>query len=242
MSNSTPLAELRSASKRYGPVTALDAVSVAVPAGQVLALLGANGAGKTTAIRLLMGLAEPTSGTATLFGMTPNSREARLRTGVMLQSGGVPATLQVREHVELFSAYYDNPLPIRETIAAAGLEGLENRKFGDLSGGQKQRLLFGLAICGRPDLLFLDEPTVGLDPESRRMIWKQIRLLQARGASVLLTTHYLEEADALASQVLLIDKGRVVTKGTPQALKEMAQSASLEDAFLKLTQPQEMMQ
>lgn len=242
MSNHTPLAELQAASKRYGPVTALEEVSLAVPAGQVLALLGPNGAGKTTAIRLLLGLAQPTAGTAKLFGMAPNSREARLRTGVMLQSGGVPATLKVREHVELFSAYYDNPLAVGETLSAAGLEGLEKRKFGDLSGGQKQRLLFGLAICGRPELLFLDEPTVGLDPESRRMIWKQIRVLQARGASVLLTTHYLEEADALASQVLLLDKGRVLTQGTPQALKEMAQSASLEDAFLKLTQRQEMMQ
>jgi ABC-2 type transport system ATP-binding protein len=162
-----------------------------------------------------------------------------MRTGVMLQAGGVPATLRVAEHVELFSSYYEKPMPVAETLAAAGLTGLEKRPFGELSGGQKQRVLFALAICGQPELLFLDEPTVGLDPESRRAIWKQVRLMRAGGTSVLLTTHYLEEAEALSDRVLVIDGGRFITEGTPAEIKEQAQSATLEDAFLKLTHREE---
>jgi ABC-2 type transport system ATP-binding protein len=238
--NASPIvAALHSATKTYGSIPALQNVSFTLARGQILSLLGANGAGKTTAIQLLLGLGRPDQGSALLFGLPPQSRAARLRTGVMLQSGGVPATLKVAEHIELFSRYYEKPLPLAETIAAAGLEGLERRPFGQLSGGQKQRLLFALAICGRPDLLFLDEPTVGLDPESRRAIWKQVRLLQAAGTAVLLTTHYLEEAAALSDHVLLLDKGRILTQGSPAQIQHLAGTQTLEDAFLKLTQPQE---
>lgn len=239
MKTHAAVARLDAATKTYGSVVALKGVSFEVRRGEVLSLLGPNGAGKTTAIRLLLGLAEPSSGSVELFGMTPKNRAARVRTGVMLQAGGVPATLRVAEHVELFSSYYEKPMPVAETLAAAGLTGLEKRPFGELSGGQKQRVLFALAICGRPELLFLDEPTVGLDPESRRAIWKQVRLLKAGGASVLLTTHYLEEAEALSDRVLVIDGGRFVTEGTPAEIKEQAQSATLEDAFIKLTQREE---
>jgi ABC-2 type transport system ATP-binding protein len=125
----------------------------------------------------------------------------------------------VREHVDLFSSYYPKPLPIRETLEAAGLIAIQNRKFGELSGGQKQRLLFALAICGDPDLLFLDEATLGLDVEARRLLWDQIRNLAARGKAVLLTTHYLQEADALADRILVINRGEIIAEGTPSEVK-----------------------
>ena len=137
----------------------------------------------------------------------------------MLQVGGVPATMKVREHIDLFSSYYPHPLPMTEVIAMTGLQGIEGRLFGELSGGQKQRVLFALAICGNPDLLFLDEPTVGLDVEARRGFWEQIRKLVALGKTVLLTTHYLEEADALADRIVVINKGSIVAEGTPESIK-----------------------
>jgi ABC-2 type transport system ATP-binding protein len=136
-----------------------------------------------------------------------------------LQVGRVPETLRVREHIDLFSSYYPNPMRTEEVLAAAGLENLRDRKFGDLSGGQKQRVLFGLAICGDPDMLFLDEPTVGLDVEARRMLWDEIRKLVGRGKTVLLTTHYLEEADALADRIAVINKGEIIAEGTPATIK-----------------------
>src|SRR5579864_152321 len=142
-----------------------------------------------------------------------------MRTGAMLQVGRVPETLRVREHIDLFSSYYQNPMPVAEVLATAGLEKLRDRKFGDLSGGQKQRVLFALAICGNPDLLFLDEPTVGLDVEARRMLWEEIRQLVSRGKTVLLTTHYLQEADALADRVAVINQGAIIAEGTPAEIK-----------------------
>ncbi|HJX28561.1 MAG TPA: ABC transporter ATP-binding protein, partial [Thermoanaerobaculia bacterium] len=169
------IAELSGAVKRYGNVTALAGVGLAVRAGEVVALLGPNGAGKTTAVQLLLGLARPSAGSARLFGREPRHPEARMRTGAMLQVSNVPETLKVREHIHLVSSYYPRPLPAAEVIAAAGLCGLEGRLYGRLSGGQKQRVLFALVLCGDPDLLFLDEPTVGLDVEARRGFWEQIR-------------------------------------------------------------------
>jgi len=127
--------------------------------------------------------------------------------------------LRVREHIDLFSSYYQKPMASAEVLAAAGLENLSDRKFGDLSGGQRQRVLFALAICGDPDLLFLDEPTVGLDVEARRMLWDEIRRMVARGKTVLLTTHYLQEADALADRVAVINQGEIIAQGTPSEIK-----------------------
>jgi ABC-2 type transport system ATP-binding protein len=137
----------------------------------------------------------------------------------MLQVAKVPETLRVREHIDLFSSYYPNPLPLAETLALAGLQEIRNREFGELSGGQRQRVLFALALCGNPDIFFLDEPTVGLDVESRRGLWEQIRKLIARGKTVLLTTHYLEEADALADRVVVINRGEIIAEGTPAEIK-----------------------
>jgi len=231
-----PVAELRRVTKRYGEVEALRGIDLSLERGELLALLGPNGAGKTTAVRILLGLASPTSGEATLFGHHPASQQAKVRRGALLQVAKVPETLKVREHIELFSSYYPNPLPISQTVAAAGLGGIERRLFGDLSGGQKQRVLFALAICGNPELLFLDEPTVGLDVESRRTLWGHIRGFVKRGGSVLLTTHYLEEADALAHRVAVIDRGRIAAEGSPAEIKAQTRTNALEDAFLAIMQ------
>jgi len=213
------VAHLEGVNKNYGDVRALRSVNFQVRAGEVVALLGPNGAGKTTAVKLLLGLLQPNAGKVRVFGGDPTNPENRMRTGSMLQVGKVPETLRVREHIDLFSSYYLNPMPAQQVLAAAGLEKLSDRKFGDLSGGQRQRVLFALAICGDPDLLFLDEPTVGLDVEARRMLWDEIRRMVVRGKTVLLTTHYLQEADALADRVAVINKGEIIAEGTPAEIK-----------------------
>jgi ABC-2 type transport system ATP-binding protein len=213
------VASLERVNKNYGPVRALNGVDFRVHAGEVVAMLGPNGAGKTTAVKLLLGLLQPNSGKVRVFGGDPTNPENRMRTGAMLQVGRVPETLRVREHIDLFSTYYEKPIAQAEVLSLVGLEKLKDRKFGDLSGGQKQRVLFALAICGDPDLLFLDEPTVGLDVEARRMLWDQIRHLVRRGKTVLLTTHYLQEADALADRVAVINKGEIIAEGTPSEIK-----------------------
>ncbi|MGB8595155.1 MAG: ABC transporter ATP-binding protein [Candidatus Sulfotelmatobacter sp.] len=213
------VASLEGVIKNYGEVRALRNVNFAVRAGQVVALLGPNGAGKTTAVKLLLGLIQPNSGKTRVFGGDPTNPQNRMRTGAMLQVGRVPETLRVREHIDLFSSYYPDPLPLEEVLATAGLEKLRDRKFGDLSGGQRQRTLFALAICGDPDLLFFDEPTVGLDVEARRALWEEIRRLVERGKTVILTTHYLEEADALADRIAVINQGEIIAEGTPAEIK-----------------------
>jgi len=219
LSPSRTVAKLHSVTRRYGPITALSNFSLELHAGEVVALLGPNGAGKTTAVRLLLGLIAPDAGSARVFGRDPRDADARTRIGAMLQVSRVPEMLRVREHIDLFRSYYPAPLPAEEVIRIAKLDGVANQMFGKLSGGQKQRALFALALCGNPDLIFLDEPTVGMDIESRRGLWDQIRALSAAGKTVLLTTHYLEEADMLASRVVVINKGRLLCEGTPAEIK-----------------------
>jgi ABC-2 type transport system ATP-binding protein len=224
---SETVASLSAVTKRYANgVLALDNLSLQLHRGQIVALLGPNGAGKSTAVRLLMGLSSPTAGEARIFGADPRNTAARLRTGVMLQVGRAPEMLRVREHIAIFRGYYPHPMPYADLIKAAGLEGLEDRMFGQLSGGQKQRVFFALALAGDPDLIFLDEPTVGLDIEARRLMWAQTRSLAARGKTVLLTTHYLEEADALAHRIIVINQGRVVCAGTPAEVKSLGAGTS----------------
>jgi ABC-2 type transport system ATP-binding protein len=213
------VAELAWASKSFGKVKAVAELDFEMRAGEVVALLGPNGAGKTTTVRLLMGLIRPDAGSARLFGMDPGRIEARMRVGAMLQVSKVPETLAVREHIELFSSYYPHPLPMAEVVEAAGLRGLEGRLFGKLSGGQRQRVLFALALCGDPDLLFLDEPSAGLDVESRRSLWERIGARKRAGGTVLLTTHNLEEADFLADRIVLLDRGHVLAEGSPDQIK-----------------------
>lgn len=225
LSRSEPrvLASLAAASKRYGPILALDAVDLQVQAGEVLAVLGANGAGKSTALGLLTGRLSPDAGGVRLFGADPREPAVRRNIGVMLQDGDLPDTLRVAEHVRLFSSYYPSPRPISETLALAGVSDLARRPYGALSGGQKRRVEFALAICGRPALLFVDEPTVGLDVEARRGFWAVLRQLRDEGTGIVLTTHYLEEADALADRVVLMAGGRVLAQDTPAGIKSRAE-------------------
>lgn len=213
-------AALEHVSKHYGGVAALADVSLTLRSGEVLALLGPNGAGKTTAISLLLGLLRPDKGAVRLFGRPPQTLASRERIGVMLQLSGVPETLTVAEHLELFAAYYPRPLPRGEVLERTGLVGLERRLYGKLSGGQKGRFHLALALIGNPDLLFLDEPTTGLDVTSRRALWDSVREAAAGGKTVLLTTHNLEEADALADRIVVLNGGRVVAEGTPAAIKQ----------------------
>jgi len=214
-----PLATLNDVSKRFGKRTALERFSLQLRGGEVTALLGPNGAGKTTAVRLLLGLIAPDGGCVQVLGRDPRSSSARTAIGAMLQVARAPDMLTVREHIELFRSYYPRPLETAEILRRTGLLSIEHQRFGTLSGGQKQRLLFALAICGDPQLVCLDEPTVGLDIQARRQVWEHIRALAASGKAVLLTTHYLEEADALAERIALIEHGRLTRLGTPAEIK-----------------------
>ena len=214
-----PAAQLIDAVKKYGDVEALRGVNLSIESGQVVAVLGPNGAGKTTAISLLIGLRKPTSGKAQLFGLDPTDLSARSRVGIMLQESGVPQMLKVSEIIDLFRTYYPRPMARDKAIAMAGLQEKANALVKELSGGQRQRLYFALAICGDPEVLFLDEPTVGMDVEGRRSFIDRIAEFAAMGRTVVLTTHYLEEADQLAKRVVVIDRGQVIADATPAEIK-----------------------
>ncbi len=216
------VARLQRVHHAYGEVVALDGVSLEIKQGEVLADLGPNGAGKTTAVSLLLGTLAVQSGVADVFGQAPGSQAVRARRGAMLQISGVPETLTVREHIALFRSYYARSLDEQRLLAMAGLEELADRRFGKLSGGQQQRVMFALALAGDPELVFLDEPTTGLDLEARRNLWSEIRQLRGRGRSAVLTTHHLDEADALADRVVVIHRGRVIAEGTPAEIKSQS--------------------
>jgi ABC-2 type transport system ATP-binding protein len=214
-----PIARLDGVIKSYGRLTALDGADLQIRRGELLALLGPNGAGKTTAIALLLGLIRADSGKVELFGQDPQRIDARRRIGVMLQNAALPPTLQVNELLRLTASYYPSPRSLAETAELAGIGELLSRPYAKLSGGQQRSVQFALALCGRPELLFLDEPTVGMDIEIRQKLWAAIRQLIAEGCSVLLTTHYLEEAEALADRVCVMAHGRMIHEGTVEALR-----------------------
>ena len=207
------VAALDHATKRFGKTTALDDVSFEIQRGSVVALLGANGAGKTTALSLLLGLRRPDTGVASLFGRDPRLPETRARLGSTPQESGFPPTLRVQELLELVAAHYDEPADVPELRRRFLLDEVGGRQTGGLSGGQRRRLALALALVGSPELLVLDEPTTGLDVESREATWTALRAFVSDGGTILLTTHYLEEAQALASAIVVIDRGRVVTDG-----------------------------
>jgi ABC-2 type transport system ATP-binding protein len=213
------MARLRGARKRYGAVDALCGIDLELRSGELLALLGPNGAGKTTAIGLLLGLLRADAGDVELFGADPQRIEARRNIGVMLQDAQLPDTLRVGELIRLCASYYPVPRSVDESAALAGISDLLKRPYGKLSGGQQRRVQFALALCGRPRLLFLDEPTIGMDIEARQKLWAAIRHLVAEGNSVVLTTHYLEEAEALATRVCVMARGRIISEGSVEALR-----------------------
>jgi len=211
--------EARGVSHRYGKVAALQDIDLRIERGAITALLGPNGAGKTTFVNLVLGRDRPDSGTITTLGAAPGSAAARAGSGVMLQSAALAAQLTVREHLRLFAGYYPASLPVAELLEMVGLEQQAQRRYGSLSGGQQRRVQFALALSGQPPLLVLDEPTVALDAESRRLTWAAIRARADAGAAVLLTTHLLEEAEALADRVVLLAGGRIIADAAPHAIK-----------------------
>jgi ABC-2 type transport system ATP-binding protein len=227
-------AALRAVTKRFGNHLALDAVELEVRIGEVLALLGPNGAGKTTALSLLTGLRRPDSGCVELFGRNPRVPAARSLVGVTPQESGFPPTLRVREIVDLIRAHFPDPAPTNELLERFGLAELGRRQAGGLSGGQRRRLSVALAFAGQPKLLLLDEPTAGLDVETRRAVWSEVRSYASAGGTVLLTTHHLEEAEALASRVVLLRSGRVAAEGPFADLVARARAPDIEEAFLAL--------
>jgi ABC-2 type transport system ATP-binding protein len=212
--------------KRYGRFTAVRDVSFEVASGQVTALLGPNGAGKTTTIEILEGFLAPTAGTVQVLGANPRSggpraRAWRARIGLVLQTTSLDAQLTVAEALMMFGALYPKPRRIAEVLDLIDLASDARTRIGALSGGQRRRVDLGLAIIGQPEMLFLDEPTTGLDPEARRRLWSVIENLTAAGTTVLLTTHYLDEAQHLASRVIVLADGRVVADAAPDELRAM---------------------
>ncbi len=206
-------------SRRFGATLALDDVGFDIPVGETVSLLGPNGAGKSTAISVMLGLLDPSGGSARTLGLEPRDAVRSGRVGAMLQSATLPIGARVGELVDMARALYPAPAARESVIDRAGLRALVGRRAETLSGGETQRVRFALAIAGDPDLVFLDEPTVAMDVESRRSFWTDMRGFAAEGRTILFATHYLDEADQVADRILVLDQGRVVADGSPSALK-----------------------
>ena len=206
--------------KSYGDVHAVNGISFTVDAGEVVAVLGPNGAGKTTTIETLEGFHSADSGRVTVLGVDPmtGGADLRRRIGIVLQECGIDPYLSVTEVLQMQATYYDDPRPVDEVIELVGLEAKRASRVKTLSGGQQRRLDVGLGIIGRPELLFLDEPTTGFDPSARRQAWDLVHRLRDLGTTVLLTTHYMDEAQDLADRVIVIAGGRIIAEGTPESL------------------------
>jgi ABC-2 type transport system ATP-binding protein len=214
----TPAIEVRGLRKAYGALTALRGVDFTVARGEVFGLLGPNGAGKTTTVEVLEGYRERDGGEVRVLGLDPGARELRTRVGIVLQSCGTYPHLTVRETVAHWASLYPRPRALDEVLALAGLDECADRRARTLSGGQARRLDFALALVGDPELIFLDEPTTGFDPAARRAAWDVIRALRELGKTVVLTTHYLDEAQALADRVAILQDGRILAEGPPHSL------------------------
>lgn len=214
--------EVRGLRKRYGDVTAVDGIDLGIRRGEVFGLLGPNGAGKSTTVEILQGNRDRDAGEVSVLGSDPATatRAWRSRVGIVWQDESAPAELTVRETVRHFAGYYPRPRNPEEVIGLVGLETKADSRIKALSGGQRRRLDVALGVIGGPDLLLLDEPTTGFDPAARRQFWSLIRALADDGTTILLTTHYLEEAEALAHRLAVVAKGRIVAEGEPGALRE----------------------
>ena len=217
-----PVIEVRGLHKSYGQLEAVGGIDLRVERNEVFALLGPNGAGKTTTVEILEGHRSKSSGDVSVLGYDPdkNDRKLKERIGIVLQSTGVERYLTVAETIDLFSQYYPHPLPVEDVLGMVGLSGQRKTLVRRLSGGQQRRLDVAVGVVGDPELLFLDEPTTGFDPSARRGSWEMIRNLRSLGKTILLTTHYMDEAEALADRVAIMVQGRIVAEGTPSELAQ----------------------
>jgi ABC-2 type transport system ATP-binding protein len=242
------IVSVRDLRKKYGQIEAVAGISFEVQQGEVFALLGPNGAGKTTTVEILEGLRTADGGSATVAGVDVRKDPAgvKSRIGVQLQQSAFPENFLAHELVELFALFYDRKVDSYALLRAVGLEDKKNQKSEKLSGGQKQRLSIAIALVNEPQVLFLDEPTTGLDPQARRNLWELIRDIRKRGTTVFLTTHYLDEAEVLCDRVGIMDSGKIIALDSPKALitqllgrgfskPVLQQQANLEDVFLDLT-------
>jgi ABC-2 type transport system ATP-binding protein len=236
--------QCRALQKRYGDVVAVDGLSLSVRRGECFGLLGPNGAGKTTTIEILEGLLAPDAGDVEVLGLhwATDEHELRQRLGIQLQETQLADKLTVEETLRLFRSFYRRGRDVSELLKLVELEGKRGSWVSKLSGGQKQRLSVACALAGSPDLLFLDEPTTGLDPQSRRQLWGILERFRADGGTILLTTHYMDEAEVLCDRVAIVDKGKVIALDTPKALiatlgepKVISHHGTLEDVFMSLT-------
>jgi ABC-2 type transport system ATP-binding protein len=244
VTETAPAVEVRGLHKRYGDRSVLRGVDLTIERGQVFALLGPNGAGKTTTVEILEGFRDPTAGTVRVLGFDPaqHAPDLRERTGVVLQECGFPLHLRVRELVDTWRTFYRAPRPLGELLDVVGLAAETNTVVRKLSGGQRRRLDFALALAGDPELIFLDEPTTGFDPEARRRCWAAIENLRDLGKTIVLTTHYLDEAESLADDVAILCDGRIRASGSPAELARQAGAEPrmalvqprLEDVYLEL--------
>lgn len=229
--NTTTAVELHDVTKTYGSVRAVNGLSLSIHPGEVVAFLGPNGAGKTTTIDMMLGLAEPTTGSVSVFGGTPAAAIAAGRVSAVMQTGGLLRDLTVRETVELTAALFARTRSVTEVLERAGITDISDRRVAKCSGGQQQRLRFALALLPDPDLLVLDEPTTGMDVEGRRDFWNAIRQDASGGRTILFATHYLDEADAYADRIVLVRHGRVVADGSAAEIKNLAAGRTVTATF-----------
>ncbi|RSN14976.1 ABC transporter ATP-binding protein [Streptomyces sp. WAC 05977] len=232
-----PLIEVSNLRKTYGEHVAVDDVSFHVEQGEIFGILGTNGAGKTTTVECLQGLRTPDSGTMSVLGLDPGKDHGALRQrlGSQLQESRLPDKIKVHEALDLYASFYANPADTGDLLAKLGLTGQRDQYFGKLSGGQKQRVSIALALVGRPEVAVLDELTTGLDPHARRDTWKLVETVRDAGVTVLLVTHFMDEAERLCDRLAIFDAGRVVATGTPAALRDRVGKSTLDEAFVTLT-------
>ena len=211
--------QLTGVSKIFKGKPAVDNLTLSIQEGTVVALLGPNGAGKTTTVSMILGLQQPTKGTVKLLGADPREQKVRNRIGAMLQDVSVIDGLKVSESINLFRSYYEKPLALQYLLQVSNLESEKDKIASSLSGGQQRRLGFALALAGDPEVIFLDEPTVGMDVTSRQLFWDTVRAMAGRGRTIVLTTHYLDEADSVADRIVVINNGKLIADGTPSEIK-----------------------
>ena len=232
-----PLLAVENLTMRFGGLVAVNAFSFSVGRGDITALIGPNGAGKSTSLDMLLALRKPTSGRIRMFGDDPYHAVKSGRVGAMLQSGGLMPEVTVRELVELVTKLHPNPEPVQTTLKRAGIAQFADQRVDRLSGGQTQRVRFALAICGKSELIVLDEPTAAMDVETRRLFWNSMKEEVAAGRTLLFATHYLEEADQAADRILVINRGRLLADGTPAEIKARAGAKRLSFRLDKVDEP-----